>query len=283
MFMDLKEAKGVVFSGFLAFLLWGYEAGACLSTPDEIKLPGSSFTAERITVGKSTRKGKSETFEIRFGGTLLYHDGRCWYNHQAGQCLTQMVRGGGKSIQIDKNGQKLGVLEWDDRAKRVEVYSLAEGKKDSNLPHLKFSEQPAGCDKMYRERCVAKYDSEGCNICILDAQGNFTSCTKPGCWDKNFENQIICNRAACFPQPANANKCVKKQPYNNCWSTLTVTAHAGGRIIGKYSIRHNPSGPVARGLVTVNPQSGQGHTGVIHLGNNKAYVSNGCHVNVQHR
>ena len=208
----------------LAVLLCtGYEVGACLSTPDEIKLPGSTFTAERITVEKLRGRGAAANkavFVISFGTTNLYHNGRCWFYRNKSKCLSQMVPAG-HHIAINKGSSqtKIGVLEWNDRNKTLHAYSISSaGVKDTNKPYLKFT-------------------------------------------------QSICNdRSNIQPCPTGV--------------TLTVTAHARGRIIGKYSIRHNPNGPVARDL-GVGSSQGQGHTGVIHLGNNKEFSSSGCGVNVK--
>ena len=237
MFHGFKRSKGVVFSGFLAFLLWGYEAGACLSTPDEIKLPGSSFTAERITVGKSLKKGYG-IFTITFGNTALsYRRGNhctnsgptkecrmelCWFYHNQSQCLSNMIPEGHHVAIKAKDGREIGLVEIDNKSKTLHAYSTSSaGVKDTNKPYLKFRE--------HKDFCNGK-------------------------------------RPIGQPCPTGVN--------------LTVTAHAGGRIIGKYSIRHDPKGPVARDL-GVGSSQGQGHTGVIYLGNHKNFSSNGCGVNVK--
>ena len=273
MFRIFTRRWGMFFYSLLAVLLWGYETGACLSTPDEIKLPGSTFTTERITVGKSGKRVPA-VFSITFGDTLIYHGWgsrhnktTCWYNHQAKQCLTQMVRGGGKSIQITKNGRQIGVLEWDDREHTLEVYSISGGRKDPKKPYLKFTEHIGGCTRDIKYKCIRQWDTRGCVVCKVSSKKGVWQCPEK------------LDRRACMP--SKAKKCVEQVPYNHCVVRLTVTAHEGNRIIGKYSIGSGGGKKaVARGLGVGSSQR-QGHTGVIHLGNNKEFSSSGCHVNVK--
>ena len=232
---------GGCFYSFLALMLCGgYEAGACLSTPDEIKLPGSTFTAEKITVGKWRGRGSAgkATFEIHFGDTLVYHDGRCWYAQSLGACLTQLQnKNNGKNITMStKTHPNIGIMEWDDRKKILWAYSVlksADGtvQKDPNKPYLKFYQ--------YKVICNPKFSGD-------------RWCNEQGLRYKSVD--------------------------------LKVTAHAGDRTIGEYSISYNPNGPVARGLGVDHSSQGQGgqqHTGVIQLGNNNNFSSTGCSVTVK--
>ena len=299
MFRILTRSWGVFFYGLLAVLLCGgYEVGACLSSPDEIKVPGSTFTAERITVGKSG-KGIPAVFSITFGDTLLYfRKGKwwCWYHHQAKQCLTQMAKEGKKSIQIDKNGLKIGVLkkwddkwggwgqsgrletsfrgvliwvlDWNDGAKRLEVYSTSGGRKDPEKPFLRFTDD-VDCSKV-REVCIRRWDNQGCNICMVSADGGLAcprGTARKGCRQTD---------------PSKANKCVERR--YPCGPSLEVQAYKNNHTIdiGEYTIHHDLKGPAARNF-GVDSSLGQQHTGVIHLGNNKKFSSNGCSVNVNYR
>lgn len=233
---------GMFFYSFLAVLLYtGYEAGACISTPDEIKLPGSTFTAERITVGKWRGRGAANkaAFEIRFGDTTVYHDGRCWYAQELKTCLTQLRNSNnGKNITMStKTHPNIGIMDWDDRKKILWAYSVtkstsADGtvqtQKDPNKPYLKFHQ--------YKVICNPKFSGD-------------RWCNEQGLRYKSVD--------------------------------LKVTAHLRGRTIGEYSISHSPNGPVARGLGVDHSSQGQGHTGVIHLGNNKEFSSSGCGVTVK--
>ena len=235
MMFCITRSWGVFFYSLLAVLLCGgYEARACLSSPDEIKVPGSTFTAERITAGKTLLRGISSPFSISFGDTNVYHNGTCWYYHEGNRCLTQMVSGGGSITITPKNHQTgVGVLKWDDRSKKLWVYSAstsvsADGTKqtqqDPRKPYLEFHEHEPFCNG---KRPIGEPCPEGVNL------------------------------------------------------TGLAYSHENGRIIGKYVSRYNPNGPQARGLEGGVP--GKRHTGVIHLGNNKAFFSSGCHVNVMKR
>ena len=120
---ELKKSWNVFFYSVLAFILCVYEAGACLYLPDEIKVPGSTFTAEKITVENSKK------MEIRFGKTTIYHNGSCWFYVNGSKCLhrweeERRKNGELTSVQISKNGRTLGLVKYNDQSKTLRVYSI---------------------------------------------------------------------------------------------------------------------------------------------------------------
>lgn len=129
------------FCSLTAAVLWSYGAGACIKFPDTIRLSGSTFINEKITVAQSGIKGMNlkDRHLIRFGATPVSHNGRCWYNHNSRQRLTQMVGGGGE-IVITKSGQNIGVLKWNDRTSTLSVYSIFADLSPTE-PYLVFQER----------------------------------------------------------------------------------------------------------------------------------------------
>ena len=284
MFRIFTRIWRVFFCSVLVTLLYsGYEAEACISSPNEIKVPGSTFTAERITAGRTLLKGISSAFSISFGNTYIYHNGACWYNHNENQCLTQMVSGGGGITITPKNHPTgVGVLKWDDRSKKLQAYSAkisvsADGKKqtqqDPGKPYLEFHEYKDFCNgkRPLVNRCVQRYDSQGCNLCLTNEKGEAYSCTRKKCFqvDRAKADKCVKYEGVSAPCPEGVNL------------TVTAYSHQNGRVIGKYESRYDPNGPQARGMGVNAGQQGQSHRGVVFLGNSKLFSSNGCHVTVR--
>ena len=251
-----KSWRVVFYTVFLAFILCGYEAGACISTPDEVKLPGSTFTAETITVEES------EDFKIRFGNTIVYHSGRCWFYENDSKCLHQWQAEAEKKygqfvpVRIVKNNVFLGLIEFDDRSKTLWAYSVSpKGQKDTSKPYLEFRKHKGVCSK----KCARQYDSQGCNVCRVSSNGGLL-CPKKGCSKTDFSK---------------ANKCVEFKKVKSCSAVqLTMTAYArkGGPVVGTYVSNYDPDGAKARGLT----KSLQGQKSVVYLKNKKRYFSSGC-------
>lgn len=202
----------MVFSGFLACLLWGYEAEgrAPRFCPDTIKLSGSTFEAEKITVaeppgGPKRIQYKQGAHKITFGNTVLsYREMKqsCWFHHNSKKCLSQEVadksKGGGNyHVVIRKNGKEIGVVELDDKSGKLYAYSIsAAGQKDPKKPYLEFHEVKLSSIKLQHHqvykltvnaydggRLVGKYESlsddrnpgtekpQNCPNSVLDLRG----------------------------------------------------------------------------------------------------------------
>ena len=148
MFRIFTKSRGIFFYSLLAFLLWGYEVGACIDAPDIIKLPGSTFVAETITI-ETSKKVPGGAFKITFGKTAVSHNGTCWFYHKESKCLSQVVPTG-YHVAIKKNGKEIGLLKFDDKAKTLHAYSISKpGVKDPDKPYLAF--------RTAREVCRASF------------------------------------------------------------------------------------------------------------------------------
>ena len=163
MFRIFTRSWGVFLYSLLTVLLCGsYEVGACIATPDEIKVPGSTFTEERITAGRTLLRGISSAFSISFGNTNVYHnESKCLHQwkaeaerKQSGQLIP---------IRISKNGRFLELIEFNDREKKLWVYSMSGKQKASNKPYLEFHEHEPFCNG---KRPIGQPCPEGVNLTV---------------------------------------------------------------------------------------------------------------------
>ena len=152
--------------------------------PHIIILPGSTFTAEKITIETSNNR-QDGRHKITFGNTVLsYKDTKkCWFHHNSKKCLSQEVadksKGGGSyHVAIKVNGREIGVVELDDKSGKLHAYSIsAAGQKDPQKPYLEFHEQPVPATKGVlrykltvsaydRGRLIGTYESLSDNIAL---------------------------------------------------------------------------------------------------------------------
>ena len=143
LFHRLSGDAAIVYS-LLAFMLFGgsHVAWACPDLPDTISLPGSTFIEERISVERSAGKKDRGGHTIHFGKTALTHNGRCWHSITHRKCLSELLTGNYKRIMITKNNVKVGLLEFNDRERAFQVYSVHPGgQKAAKAPYLSFKDE----------------------------------------------------------------------------------------------------------------------------------------------
>ena len=251
MFHVFTRGREVFFYSFIvALLCGGYETGsrpgggdhshsnrAPRFCPDTIKLSGSTFEAEKITVAEPPGTmlkipHKPGHHQITFGNTVLSYGTRsqsCWFHHNSKKCLSQMVadKPKGRCVQrYDNMGCKL--CPTDAQGNAIECPKMdCGGFKVKELVNKCVKYEGGGghhvvIKKNGKEIGVVEFDDKAGKLYAY-------SISAPGQKDPKKPYLEFHEVASPVKQGADSSRSYK----------LTVTAYAGGRVIGKYESLSN--------------------------------------------
>ena len=174
----LRKIQILLLCKLLTFFSCG--ALACITKPDQIIVPGSSFEKYNITVEQSN---KQHVITLNNSKVKYNYTKNCWYFIKSRKCFMgfeDIAKAGKFYLMIGKMPRRFGMVYFEKLSNGVlpqlKIYSVnSNGIEDKSLPYLTFQEKVENEVKVLTAQALQDEDTGKLKVLRYKVLGTYIS------------------------------------------------------------------------------------------------------------